>query len=82
MKILIIGGTGTISTAISHSLANSNHELYLLNRGNSNQGLPKQVNLISADINNENEVADKISGMTIEQAVQKAERDFRSPYAN
>lgn len=40
------------------------------------------MNLISADINNENEVADKISGMTIEQAVEKAERDFRSPYAN
>ena len=33
MKILIIGGTGTISTAISRRLADSGHELYLLNRG-------------------------------------------------
>ncbi len=34
MKILLIGGTGTISTAISQRLADFNHELYLLNRGN------------------------------------------------
>ena len=34
MNILLIGGTGTISSAITRQLAESGHELWLLNRGN------------------------------------------------
>ena len=34
MKILIIGGTGTISSAITRQLAAEGHDLWLLNRGN------------------------------------------------
>jgi len=41
MKILFIGGTGTISTAISRKLLESGHELYLINRGNRNGELEK-----------------------------------------
>ena len=37
MKILFIGGTGTISMAITRLLAKQGHELYLLNRGNRNE---------------------------------------------
>lgn len=33
MKVLLIGGTGTISMAITRVLAKENHEVYLLNRG-------------------------------------------------
>ena len=33
MKILIIGGTGTISSAITRQLAAGGHNLWLLNRG-------------------------------------------------
>ena len=40
MKILIIGGTGTISTAISKLLIGQGHELYLLNRNNRGSALP------------------------------------------
>ena len=36
MKILLIGGTGTISSAITRQLAETEHEVYLLNRGNRN----------------------------------------------
>ena len=36
MKVLFIGGTGTISAAISNRLAERGDELYLLNRGNAN----------------------------------------------
>ena len=36
MKILLVGGTGTISSAITDLLMKTNGvELYLLNRGNS-----------------------------------------------
>ena len=51
MKILIIGGTGTISSAITRQLAASNHELWLLNRGNRSDELPQNVRLVTGDIN-------------------------------
>ena len=36
MNILFIGGTGTISMAISKLLLAQGHTLYLVNRGNRN----------------------------------------------
>ena len=52
MKALFIGGTGTISTAITEKLAKEGKwELYLINRGNNNSTLPENVNIIKADIN-------------------------------
>ena len=44
MKILLIGGTGTISSAITRQLAESGHELWLLNRGNRKAEVPAGVN--------------------------------------
>ena len=45
MKALFIGGTGTISMAITKSLAsNPDWELYLLNRGNRSDELPANIN--------------------------------------
>ena len=52
MKALFIGGTGTISMAITRQLAeNPDWELYLLNRGTRTQELPAGVKTITADIN-------------------------------
>ena len=50
MKILIIGGTGTISSAITRQLAESNNELWLLNRGNRKNEVPANVKQVIADI--------------------------------
>ncbi len=84
MKILLIGGTGTISTAISQRLADLNHELYLLNRGNLNETLPSHIQFIKADINNEKEAEEKISGMEFDAVCDfigfvkpQLERDYR-----
>ncbi len=84
MKILLIGGTGTISTAISKSLAALNHELYLLNRGNFNDTLPSQIHFIKADINNEKEAEEKLNGMEFDAVCDfigfvkpQLERDYR-----
>lgn len=84
MKILFIGGTGTISSAISDKLAKQNCELYLLNRGKRSIKLPENVNFIKADINNEAEIAQKL-GNSVFDAVcdfivftpEQAERDYR-----
>ena len=84
MKILFIGGTGTISMAITRLLAERGHELYLLNRGNRNDSLPAGVKTIIADIGNEEETAGKLSGMTFDCVgefigfvPEQLERDFR-----
>lgn len=84
MKILFIGGTGTISMAITKLLAGQGHELYLLNRGNRNEGLPANVKTIIADISNEEETAAKLEGMSFDCVGEfigfvpaQLERDFR-----
>lgn len=63
MKALFIGGTGTISTAISRKLIEDGHELWLINRGSRNQELPEGAHIITADINDE----DYVSGQLAEQ---------------
>ena len=60
MKVLLIGGTGTISSAVSKRLAEQGCELYLLNRGTRNIELPENARCIQADINNESDTAKKL----------------------
>ena len=66
MRILMIGGTGTISSAITRQLAESEHELWLLNRGNRQAELPGGVKQIVADVEDEQLVAEKLGDMTFD----------------
>lgn len=85
MKALFIGGTGTISMAITESLAqNPDWELYLLNRGNRSSEIPAGVKVITADVNNEADVAEKIADMNFDCVCdfigfvpEQLERDYR-----
>ena len=43
MKILIIGGTGTISSAITRQLSEGGYDLWLLNRGTRKSEVPANV---------------------------------------
>ena len=61
MKALFIGGTGTISGAISRLAIARGWELYLLNRGS--RPLPEGARQIHADIADEDDVRAKLSGM-------------------
>jgi nucleoside-diphosphate-sugar epimerase len=63
MKVLFIGGTGTISSAITKQLLETGCELYLLNRGTRNDALPAGVNIIQADINDEAKVSKLIENL-------------------
>lgn len=67
MKILLIGGTGTISMEISRRLSAEGHELFLLNRGNRDCGL-KNVKCIEANIHDEKDVAQKLEGLSFDCA--------------
>ena len=63
MKALFIGGTGTISTAISKLAVKNGWQLYLLNRGNKADRVPEGAKVLTADINNETEVSRLIEDM-------------------
>ena len=63
MKALFIGGTGTISTAISKRCVKEGWELYLLNRGNRPSAVPEGAKVIVADIHNAEDVRNKIQDM-------------------
>ncbi len=65
-KALFIGGTGTISTAITALAPKCGFELYLLNRGNRLALVPEGVKVIEADINNEADVREKLKDITFD----------------
>ena len=61
MRALFIGGTGTISAAIVRRLVNElNWEVWLINRGNRPEAVPEGVRQITADINDEAAVLEKL----------------------
>lgn len=84
MKVLFIGGTGTISSAISHLAIQKGMDVYLLNRGNRTDFIPENAKVITADINNEEEVLKKLDGESFDVVVDfiafntlHIERDYR-----
>lgn len=84
MKVLLIGGTGTISSAITRLLVKKGYDTYILNRGSRNDTLPEGVKIICADINNEAEAAEKLKGMEFDAVCDfigfvpsQLERDYR-----
>ena len=84
MKILFIGGTGTISMAITKLLAKRGEEVYLLNRGNRNADLPENVKIIKCDISNEDNTSKMLEGMSFDCVAEfigfvpsQLERDYR-----
>lgn len=85
MKVLFIGGTGTISMAITRKVAEEGHELFLLNRGNRKEEGLEKVTYLTADINSEE---DKVKELIAEHQFdvvadfiafvpEQLERDYR-----
>ena len=66
MKALFIGGTGTISSAISTALVKQGCELYLLNRGNNNDRIPAGAKILKADVNDESYVSELIKNLSFD----------------
>ncbi len=85
MKVLFIGGTGTISLAISKRVATEGHELLLLNRGKRRTEKLANVTYLTADINQEEEkVKQLIAGQQFDVVAdfiaftpEQLERDYR-----
>ena len=80
----MIGGTGTISSAITRQLAESDNELWLLNRGSRKNEVPNNVKQIIADIDDEKEVLRQIGDTQFDAVCEfigflpsQVERDIR-----
>jgi nucleoside-diphosphate-sugar epimerase len=85
MKVLFIGGTGTISMGIVRRLAKeTDWEVWLANRGNRNAELPAGVHTISLDISDEHSSAEKLKDLRFDTVCEfigftkdQVERDLR-----
>lgn len=84
MKALFIGGTGTISTAISKLAIEKGIELYLLNRGNRTDRVPEGAKVLIADIDDEQAVTELIKDIKFDVVADfiaftpvQIERDIR-----
>ena len=85
MRILFIGGTGTISGSVTRLLAeNPDIDLTLLNRGKRSADLPSNIRQIRADIRNEDEVRAALGDMYFDAVGEfvaytpdQVERDIR-----
>ena len=64
MKVLLVGGTGCISSEISALAAQrSDNELHLLNRGRRTKFIPPGAHCIQGDICKPEEVKERVKGM-------------------
>ncbi len=70
MKVLFIGGTGIISTAVSHLAVKKKIDLYVLNRGKHNHKLPEKVKVLNGDINNKTEIKSLLKNHYFDSIVQ------------
>lgn len=85
MTALFIGGTGTISSAITRLVAQTQGwQLYLLNRGTHISEVPEGIINLTADINNEAEVEKLLGDMKFDVVCdfigfvpEQVERDIR-----
>ena len=81
---MMIGGTGTISSAITRQLAAAGHDLWLLNRGNRKDEVPENVKQVIADIDDEETVIRQLGDDTFDAVCEfigflpsQVERDIR-----
>jgi len=73
MKVLFIGGTGIISSAVSRLAVEKGIELYHLNRGKSHRKI-EGVKNISGDIRNVEETKQVLKGYFFDVVVKQKKR--------
>lgn len=70
MRILIIGGTGTISSAVVRESLAQGHHVTILNRGQSQRPVPDGVDVLHGDINNQGEMQKLLLGLRFDVVAQ------------
>ena len=69
MKVLLIGGTGLLSSEVLSLSVRAGYDIYVLNRGNNNKHIEKQVKVLIADFYNKNSVEKVVNNMPFDIVV-------------
>ena len=70
LKVLLIGGSGVISSAVAHEVTARGHQLSVLNRGHSqHRPLPEGARLLQADVTDPESVARAVGTETFDTVV-------------
>jgi nucleoside-diphosphate-sugar epimerase len=66
LRVLLIGGTGNISSYVTALAAQRGMDVYILTRGKSDQSLPKGVKTIISDITDVTGTKEKLQGLSFD----------------
>jgi nucleoside-diphosphate-sugar epimerase len=69
MRALFIGGTGVISSAVSQLAVEKGIELFLFNRGQHKEFVPKDARIIKGDIRDKSAAAETLKGKNFDAVV-------------
>jgi nucleoside-diphosphate-sugar epimerase len=69
MRVLVMGGTQFNGLALVHELANTGHEVTILNRGKSPADLPIGIHRVYADRYNESQMREVLAGVDVDAVI-------------
>ena len=69
MRLLIIGGTGVLSLAITKEAISKGIDVYMINRGNRKHLVPDDVHLLLADIHDHKKIEILIKGLFFDAVI-------------
>lgn len=69
MKILIIGGTGVLSSAVVKESLRKNHNIYMINRGHNMKQIPSNAVLYKADYHDSDKVKTFLKDKTFDVVI-------------
>ena len=69
MKLLVVGGTGVLSTAVVQEALNKGLEVSVINRGNRKHLIPEGVELIQADVRNTEFIQSVLAGKRFDAVI-------------
>ena len=69
MKLLLVGGTGVLSTAITNEALKQGATVYMINRGNRKEIIPEGVILFESDINDRKKILSLLDGHSFDAVI-------------
>jgi nucleoside-diphosphate-sugar epimerase len=69
MRVLVMGGTQFNGLALVHELAQTGHEVVILNRGKSEANLPIGIERVYADRTNEEQMRDVLASVDVDAVI-------------
>lgn len=69
MNLLLVGGTGVLSTAVTNEALKQGIQVSMINRGHKPSLIPKEVQLLKADVRDYNKVVNLLKGRKFDAVI-------------